>query len=391
MITLSASLRLRPTRIGFLVDPTDSELLKQIFQVCTCLWGGLYNPIIPVCSEVPQSWRDNPFPTPSPADLANGYIKFFEPDVFVEATAGLAAAIAMQQSKLDFMRPRIIPLSAFFETDAQRRSVVPFGTCVFQIYKDLYDREFKFLRRQEHGIAAIEPDSESALFLNAVFGGFPSQGPLAPIAKAYLDAFDPINSVASAESWVRIIKDGFRLPLSFTMELIKRDPNGWDEPTLFVVDPSSPLDIVDLWNIRQFNSKIFPISLPWLQEAKDFIAEFLKTNYRPLPNNNNGVMIRPTIQFGRSISKERAEDAVQKAGLVGLGDIQWLFKLFYDPIWKPALDSDHVVRPQRASISASTSDLELMVSNSGDDLRSQFTGLSPPFADTYDDAGNYPP
>ena len=88
MVTLSASLRLRPTRIGFLVDPTDSELLKQIFQVCTCLWGGLYNPIIPVCSEVPQSWHDNPFPTPSPADLANGYIKFFEPDVFVEAKAG---------------------------------------------------------------------------------------------------------------------------------------------------------------------------------------------------------------------------------------------------------------------------------------------------------------
>lgn len=62
MTTLSASLRLRPTRIGFLVDPSDAEALRRVFQVCTGLWGGTYNPIIPVCSTIPDCWRDRLFP-----------------------------------------------------------------------------------------------------------------------------------------------------------------------------------------------------------------------------------------------------------------------------------------------------------------------------------------
>ena len=44
--------------------------------------------------------------------------------------------------------------------------------------KDLYEREFKFVRRHEHRIAIVEPDSASALFVDAAFGGFPSFGPL---------------------------------------------------------------------------------------------------------------------------------------------------------------------------------------------------------------------
>jgi hypothetical protein len=279
-----------------------------------------------------------------------------------------------------------VSLNAFFETDEQRGSGVPFGTSIFQVYKDLYEREFKFVRRHEHRIAILEPDSASALFVDAAFGGFPSLGPLAPISQAYVDAFDPIKLTANAESWVKAVKEGFRLPLSFTREGIKRDPDGWDKPTLFVVDPASTLDMIDLWNIRQFHPQILAISLPWLQNVREFLAEFLRANYRPLPRNPYGVMIRPTIQFGRSISKELAEAAVQQSGLVGITDAQWLFKLWYDHIWMPDRD-DSVHRPKRAGISAARADLELAVSKDGSDLSCRFTSLSPDFAnDTYDDA-----
>jgi hypothetical protein len=349
------------------------------------LWGGVYNPIIPVCSVIPVTWQDHPFPTPSPAALAKGYISFFEPDVFVEAKEGLAVSIGLPQSKLDFHRSRIVPLDAFFETDNQRGSSVPFGTGIFQVYKDLYEREFKFVRRQEHRVALLEPDAASALFVEALFGGFPSLGPLAPISQAYVDAFDPVKLAATAESWIKVVKEGLRPPLNFTIEGLKRAPDGWSEPTLFVVDPASRLDLIDLWNIRQFHPQILGISLPWFQDAKDFLAEFLRANYRPLPRNQHGVMIRPTIQFGRSVSKELAEAAAQQAGLVGMSDAQWLFKLWYDRVWEPERD-DFVHRPKRAGISAAGADLELAVSKDGPDLTCRFTSLSPDFADTYDDA-----
>jgi hypothetical protein len=89
MTTLSGSLRLRPTRIGFLVDPTDLESLRRIFQVCTCLWGGTFNPIIPVCRVIPEVWTDAPFLAPTTAELAKGHTAPFSP--FRSSPGGWAA------------------------------------------------------------------------------------------------------------------------------------------------------------------------------------------------------------------------------------------------------------------------------------------------------------
>jgi hypothetical protein len=54
---LTAEIRLRPTRIGFLVRPSDLASVRSIMRVCTCLWGGAYNPIIPVFARPPPEWK----------------------------------------------------------------------------------------------------------------------------------------------------------------------------------------------------------------------------------------------------------------------------------------------------------------------------------------------
>ena len=134
MISLSASLSLRPTRIGFLVDPRDLPSLRRIFQVNTCLWGGAYNPIIPVGKSLPDEWkRKYSVHNPSAKELARGYIDFFEPDVFVEATAGLTESIDLDVRNLDFDRPRVVPLDTFFERPHEEPFDVPFGTNVVEV------------------------------------------------------------------------------------------------------------------------------------------------------------------------------------------------------------------------------------------------------------------
>ena len=45
---LTVTLRLRPIRIAFLIDEYDPEQARQAVQINTCLWGGMFNPIIPV-------------------------------------------------------------------------------------------------------------------------------------------------------------------------------------------------------------------------------------------------------------------------------------------------------------------------------------------------------
>src|SRR5690348_3753141 len=121
MTTLYGSIRLRPTRIGFLVSPTSMGEVRRIMQVCTCLWGGEFNPIIPVCEELPEPWSEDPFPTPTGAELARGYLGFFEPDVFVESETGLAARVGVADLRLTYGEPRVVSLDAFFDPLDPRR------------------------------------------------------------------------------------------------------------------------------------------------------------------------------------------------------------------------------------------------------------------------------
>jgi len=383
MTTLSASLRLRPTRIGFLVSPTDMDAVRRIMQLSTCLWGGLYNPIIPVSSTIPDVWKESPFPDPDGLRLAQGYLDFFEPDVFVETESGLAAQIGLADTEMDIGSPRVMPLDAFFNPHRDHDSRMPFGLNIFGLYKDLYEREFKFVPRHNHRIALFESGSSvDDAFVEAAFGGFPKSGPLEPLAQAYVDAFDPEKLIPNAVNWVKVHKDGFQVPLHFTIRGLRRDSERSSDPILFVVDPTSAPDLLDLWNIRQFYPYVLPVNIHWITDSRDFLATFIKANHRPLPGNPNGVMIQTTVQFGRSISEDRATAAREEAGLMELPGGSWSFKLWYDHIWEADTD-DFVWRPRRARVSAKTTDLELTVSTEGRGPSVRFPTLSPDFVSVY--------
>ena len=383
MTTLSASLRLRPTRIGFLVSPTDMEAIRRFMQLSTCLWGGFYNPIIPVSSTIPDVWKAPHLPDPNGLRLAKGYLDFFEPDVFVEAQSGLAAQVGLADTEIDIGHSRVMPLDAFFNPNHDHDSRMPFGLNIFDLYKDLYEREFKFVPKHDRRVALFESgSSDDDAFVEAACGGFSKSGPLEPLAQVYIDAFDPEKLRPNATNWAKVLKDGFRVPLHFTIGGLRRDPEASSDPVLFVVDPTSAPDLLDLWNIRQFHPHVLPVNLNWMTASHDFLAEFITANHRPLPGNPYGVMIQTTIQVGRSISEERARAAVEEAGLIGLPPGSWSFKLWYDHIWKADRD-DYVWRPRRARISAKSTDLELTVSTENGALSVRFPTLSPDFASVY--------
>ena len=51
--------------------------------------GGIYNPIIPVFKKPPKEWKPDIPERFKGLAIAQGYVRFFEPDVYVEAGAGL--------------------------------------------------------------------------------------------------------------------------------------------------------------------------------------------------------------------------------------------------------------------------------------------------------------
>jgi hypothetical protein len=146
-------------------------------------------------------------------------------------------------------------------------------------------------------------------------------------------------------------KEQLRTPLAFSRYAIKSRHHGFGKPILFVLDPASPLDLIDYWNIRLYEPNVLPVNVNWISETRDFLHEFIKSNYRPLPGNQHGVMIRTTVQFGRSISKERAEAIVADERFGELPQGSWLLKLWYDRIWAER-DDDMVFRPKRMHLTA---------------------------------------
>jgi hypothetical protein len=343
----------------------------------------MYNPIIPVNDIIPDVWKTPPFPDPTGLKIARGYLDFFEPDVFVEAESGLATQIGIADEGLDLGHPRILPLDAFFASKDDLIAM-PLGLNIFRVYKDVYEREFKFVHRHERPIVFFEDgSSDTNAFIEATFGGFPNSGPLKSISQSYNDAFGPERLSPGVENWVKVMKEGYQFPLQFTIRGIQRDLGGGSDPVIFVADPTSSPDLLDLWNIRQFYSHVLPVNIQWLTDCRDFLIEFIKVNHRPIPGNPYGTMIYTTVQFGRSISKERAETVTKESHLDELPPESWILKLGYDHIWQPSR-SDLVRESRRARISAKSSDLELTVSKDGDDAMVRFPTLSPDFTNTYD-------
>jgi hypothetical protein len=384
MTTLNGSLRLRSTRIGFLVAPTNMPEVRRIMQVCSSLWGGAYNPIIPVCDELPDKWLQPPFRNPTAEELAKGYLNFFEPDVLVESEPGLAARAGIRDGGLNYGKSRIVSLGSFFESGQGNQPRIPFGLNIFDLYQDLYDREFKFVRRHDHRAVLFESGTSHDAFVEAAFGGFPIEGLLSSLAQAYGEAFDPLRLTPSSENWTKVIKEGCATPLFFTAHGIKRDHDGYSEPTLFLVDPKSSIDLIDLWNLRQFTPHVLPVNVDWVGEGRDFIRDFITSNYRPLPGNPHGVMIRTTVQFGRSFSEAYAKEIVREI-LDGLPQGSWSFKLWYDRIWHVNRVEDRIARPRRVRLSATVSDLELAVSTEQKEKSIRFQSLAPEFASSYGD------
>ena len=191
-------------------------------------------------------------------------------------------------------------LDAFFDSLEPRRSGqprVPFGLTVFDVYQELYNRQFQFVRRHDSRVVAFESSPEHDAFIEAAFGGFPSRGYLSHLANAYREAFDPLQLQATAEVWIRIAKESYATPLRFTMHTIKRDPDGHSDPIFFIADPSSSLDLIDLWNLRQFAEPVLAISSAWLTEARDSIREFVTANYRPFPAIHMALWFTPSYNL----------------------------------------------------------------------------------------------
>ena len=377
MPTLYGDLKLRPTRIGFLVRPSNLSNLRKVFQICSCLWGGMYNPIIPVSRSLPAAWQRDNRGRLSGRQLAMGYIRFFEPDVFVETEPGLAQSVGITDDTQHPLHSRVI---SFDDLGGAHRPEFKFGLHIFDVYRELHRTTFQFVRRHDSFVALFRGRSRHGAYLDATFGGFPKHKVLSYIQQGYEEVFDPTILKHELSAWLRLNNEGGRTPLTFTHHALERRFDIERDRTIFVANPTSPLDLLDLWNLRLTGRQVLPVNSEWLPDLKDYLHEFIVRNHGPLPGNPHGVMIRTTVEIGNSFSREKAEHLVRDT-FADLPNDSYSTKLWYDSIWQNN-DNDAIVSTRPVQISAESSRLDLPVPME-DRPSIQFQTLTPEFASEF--------
>jgi len=365
MSHISVHVRMRPIRFGFLVRPNDYKHTLEIFRANTCLWGGKFNPIIPYFKQVPRWWDRHSHRFETAAQIINGYLDFFQPDFIVEAESGLADG-------LGFNKERVLQLSDLLMRD-DGRDWNRNGLSVLDLYRDMYRKEFQFARRHEHDIIDVVPEEIPLTgFCACLFGAFPVESDFAHFSSAFTDAFGPKKVTLNGAALAKLYETGFSSAIRIGHSKIETDYYDHGDPVLFVLDAHDSRDLIDYWNLRAIMRTVIPVPVQWLEDLSAFSKKFIIKNYRPLPGNQYGVMIHPTVMFARSVPTDDIERIHTEHFRVDVAEAN-LRQDSYPSIWR------HSSMPEkRPMLSAAEKTNEVPVVS--DKPAIQFDTLHPEFA-----------
>lgn len=371
MNNISVDIRLRPIRFGFLVRPDDQEKILEIFRINTCLWGGLFNPIIPFFQQVPSWWDRSGFRFESAKQIINGYLDFFEPDFLVEAEEGIADGFG-------FDSERVLQLTDILERPGQG-SWDKYGLSIDDLYSELYREEFRFEPRYQRKMIHVESEeSVFAGFVAANFGSFPNQEGLRDFERSYKDIFSPDYKLLDATMCADLYQPRYSSALGIGCEKLRIDYRNYGERVLFMLDAKKSRDLVDFWNLRTIHEHVVPVPIQWLEELSPFCNQLILGDYHYGQSYPNRPGQKYTLMFGRSISVNQIEEIGRNHLGVNKEDFNTL-PTEYPSIWgKPSEWGRTITRP---ILEAYRKSIDVQVD--GDNPEIRFDPLFPEFAREY--------
>ncbi len=277
---ISASLKLRPIRLGFLINPLDRSEIQQAIQISTYLWGGVYNSLIPTFKKKPPKWHPLSGKHESAEDILNGYIRAFDPDYIVPIGRS-------SLRKWDHLARPVIHSSEILPTD--RSDMNPsLGVGFFSLINDLYQEELRFVQKNERELSIPKLSTASPLIFSAFYGQF-TDSIWSQLIKSTTGVIDVNSSPPDYSSFVNHLESGCFNSLDVTSWKTKRGfvNSMFNGVILFLIDGNSPSDIVQLWNLRALGRRVIPIPIQTMGNSKmvDYCRAIIDSNYKPLRGN----------------------------------------------------------------------------------------------------------
>ena len=122
--------------------------------------GWRFNPIIPVFTRPPKEWKPEIYRRFKGPEVAKGYVRYFEPDVYVETEEGLleeAGLGALRQEHTIYSQ--VITLKEFLEPERDRNWSEPeFGLDIHDVLTHIYKTEQQFVLRNKREYLYVAPE-----------------------------------------------------------------------------------------------------------------------------------------------------------------------------------------------------------------------------------------
>ena len=251
MTSGNLDIKLRPLRLAFLIEGADKEGVLEAIRINTFLWGGSFNPIIPVFKRAPKPWQER-FHTVSAREMAEGLLDAFDPD-FVELTGKYS------ECTVDVGHRKVIKSSDILE-GLNRDGTPAYGIGLFEILNHLLAKELKYVRRKPLDIQVPNLLKTGHLFLASVFGELPSA--LDNILREQFDRELGTKRTDCSLTDYSLLLDPKVLFLRRLANLYVRPVprSAWFSDCVFFLDATSVLDVVDYWNLRAVGWNVCPVS-----------------------------------------------------------------------------------------------------------------------------------
>jgi len=314
MSTTSLSIKYRPIKIGFLVREGNIEDLVKASGINTLLWGGVYNPIIPVSTTT--------------KDFSKQLLSLFSVDVLfaVSHTTEIDEIIESNQFLRD---PNHSAENIFYEDWQTKKNILGYLDSI-NVVDYYWEHEFKNKPKRYKSNCTLAKWDNSDVCSNLfsiLFGYFPTSYNL---KDDFLNAF--LKGLRSRE--ISVPKDGsvnvdlakgVTPIMATTMEL---DGFGgtWRGDGFYIGSENDFSDLLYFWNLRASGLTIEFLPKDHISRFDDFIKTYIK-RIDTLPNRN------PNIEDWITVYYRGNQDEIKEIIKTFHGKKRFVFSHCDEVIW----------------------------------------------------------
>lgn len=327
MASGTVTIRVRPLRVGFLVDPADRAGLYRAIELSTFLWGGSYNPIIPAYRRTPTKWEPHRVRhLPLPSEIVGGYLTGFDPDFVVPV--GICASRTFQVGNRDIIKAD--DLIGDLKDSASPR----YGIGFIELLNDFIEKELKYKRNDDLQVVFPELPRAYGLFLASVFGALPKKAQEI-IDKHFLNIPGISKVYPTLARFPELLRSNNFFPRRLTSWKLDEQPLHGAQ--LFVCDATSTQDIIDYWNLRAAGFYVVPVPIQAAETEiiKNLARGFIEKNYHPYRHNPE-MFHHTTVQRSRSLTEDTVKRFCQSLNIAKdehKTQPKYLLQWWYPRLW----------------------------------------------------------